>query len=441
MKKRTIQAKHLPKVMPFICLFTATENPEEMAKQINESIEGLKGKIDKAAKDEDVSALKTELETIQKNGATAEQLKGLSDKLDEVAKELLDYKSGGENAFKSVQEQVNEFITKNFDEIKSLKEKGSGFIELKIEKAVGTVTTANGTYPVAAPAITGTQMAPLGDVRLRDIPVFNLVNNFQTDLSAYPYTEAVPGEGDADIVAEGGTKPQIDFDWVTRFTSPYKVAAWIKLTEESVQDVKGLQDVATNYLKKRHDLKKAKLILYGTGSSGQPLGATATGRLFTAGDLANKVRYTNFMDVVNAAIVDIATTHNFADEVPYMANLVMINPVDFFSYLVAAKDERGLPLYPMASIYNQVTIGSVTIIPEETIPAGKIFVADLDKYNVSNYLPYVVKIGWINDDFIKNQFVILGESRFHAYVKNHDKQAFIYDDIETIKTAITYVAE
>jgi hypothetical protein len=39
--------------------------------------------------------------------------------------------------------------------------------------------------------------------------------------------------------------------------------------------------------------------------------------------------------------------------------------------------------------------------------------------------------------FIKNQFVILGESRFHAFVKKLDEQAFIYDTIATIKSAIT----
>jgi hypothetical protein len=50
---------------------------------------------------------------------------------------------------------------------------------------------------------------------------------------------------------------------------------------------------------------------------------------------------------------------------------------------------------------------------------------------------YTVKIGWINDDFIKNQFCIVGESRFHAFVKKLDEQAFIYDTIATIKTAIT----
>ena len=61
----------------------------------------------------------------------------------------------------------------------------------------------------------------------------------------------------------------------------------------------------------------------------------------------------------------------------------------------------------------------------------------MSKYNTTNYMPYTVKIGWVNDDFIKNQFVILAESRFHAFVKKLDEQAFIYDDIATIKTAIT----
>jgi hypothetical protein len=122
---------------------------------------------------------------------------------------------------------------------------------------------------------------------------------------------------------------------------------------------------------------------------------------------------------------------------PYMANLVLVNPNDFFINLVAAKDLNGLPLYPMASLFNKVVIGGVTIIPEESITAGKIFVGDMSKYNTTNYVPYTVKIGWVNDDFIKNQFVILAESRFHAFVKKMDEQAFIYDNFATIKTAIT----
>ena len=161
--------------------------------------------------------------------------------------------------------------------------------------------------------------------------------------------------------------------------------------------------------------------------------------MVVAGSMANAVVNPNFMDVVNASVTDIATTHNYQDEVPYLANLVMINPIDFFIQLVSAKDGNGLPLFPTASLNNEVVIGGVRIVPEETIPAGKIFVADMAKYNTTDYVGYNVQIGWVNDDFIKNQFVILAESRFHAFVKKLDEQAFIYDDIATIKTAIATV--
>ena len=111
-------------------------------------------------------------------------------------------------------------------------------------------------------------------------------------------------------------------------------------------------------------------------------------------------------------------------------------PVPFYLQFVAVKNADGNPLYPTASLFNMVNIGGLTIIPERSIPDGKIFVADMSKYNVTDYVGYSVKIGWINDDFIKNQFVMLGESRFHAFVKKLDEQAFLYDDIATIKTAI-----
>lgn len=330
--------------------------------------------------------------------------------------------------------EILETIKANHDAIKQAY-KSNGVVELTF-KAVVNVTTGAGSN-VAAPAITGTQQAPISNINLRDIGVLPLTTQFNTNLSAYPYTEAVPKEGDYAFLAEGILKPQFDFSWSTRYAQPVKTAAWVRLTEEAVQDVAGLESVARDFLFKKHNLKKSKGILFGDGISPNPKGATAYGRAFSAGPLAASVVEPNFMDVVNAAITDIATTHNYEDEMAYMPNLVMINYNDFFINLVSAKDKNGLPLYPSASLFNQVNIGGITIVPEESIPAGKIFVADMSKYNTTNYMPYTVKIGWVNDDFVKNQFVILAESRFHAFVKRLDEQAFIYDNIATIKTAIT----
>jgi hypothetical protein len=365
------------------------------------------------------------------------ELKKANENATELALKVTELETKGGAIDNSLDSQLKSFLSANETKIQEMYKAGSGTVELVI-KAVADISTANGIN-TAPPAITGVQQAALGNVRYRDLDVTGLTTNVNTSLAAFPYTESVPKDGDYAFLAEGQIKPQIDFTWETNYAKPVKAAAWVRLTEESVKDVAGLQSVANDLLVKKHNIKKAKGILFGDGISPNPKGATTYGRTFSAGALSLAVVNPNFMDVVNAAIVDIATTHNFEDEIPFMANLVMVNPNDFYIQMVSAKDLNGLPLYPQASLFNQVVIGGVTIMPEETIPAGKIFVADMSKYNTTNYVPYSVRIGWVNDDFIKNQFVVLAESRFHAFVKKLDGQAFIYDNIATIKTAITKV--
>jgi len=374
------------------------------------------------------------------NALTQEQLteaikKAKEDMAGEIENQITD-KMKDNSSIDTLENQLKTALVEKHEDIK-VAFKNNGVVEITL-KAVGNITTASGTN-TSPPAITGTQQAPLSNINLREIGVLPLTTNLNTTLAAYPYTEAKPKDGDYTFLAEGGTKTQIDFSWDTKYATPVKTAAWERLTEESIQDVAGLESVARDFLFRKHNLKKSKGILFGDGIAPNPKGATTYGRTFVAGDMALAITNPTFMDVVNACVTDIATTHNYTDEVPYMANLVMINPIDYFIQLVSAKDGFGNPLYPTASLFNQVSIGGMTIIPEESIPSGKIFVADMSKYNTTNYMAYTVKIGWVNDDFIKNQFVILGESRFHAFVKKLDEQAFIYDDIATIKDAIAAV--
>jgi hypothetical protein len=166
---------------------------------------------------------------------------------------------------------------------------------------------------------------------------------------------------------------------------------------------------------------------------------TGYGRVFSAGAMALKVKNPNIANIIGACVVDIATTHDYEDETPYVANLAFINPMDYFTYINAAKDANDLPLFPNASQFGTFQIGNVTLISDEAIPEGKILVCDASKYNTTDYEGYNVTIGLVNDDLIRNQFVILGESRMHAFVKKLDEQAFIYDDIATIETAIKKV--
>lgn len=380
-----------------------------------------------------------------------ERKKELANLKNEVSKEMKENQEKTEKSIDEVKTIVAELkkvslggitedalvdaIKEKHAEIKKVYEAGSGVVEIEF-KSVGSVATTNGTN-ANVPTLQGTQDAPISDVRLRKIDTLNLFSRLRTNQASYPYTEAVPKDGDYGFVEEGKLKPQIDFKWDTRYATPLKVAAHMVLTEEAITDVAGLESVARNYLREKHDLKKAKGLLKGTGTSGEPKGVTTYGKPFSAGSLALKIEKPNFMDIVNSAIVCVRNRQDYEDQMQFQPNLVLVNENDFLIYVISAKTAEGTPLYPNASVMNSLTLGNTIIMPSNDIPAGKIFVGDLKRYFITDYVGFTIRIGWINDQFVTNQFTMVGESRFHAFVKKLDENAFLYDDIATIKQAIT----
>ena len=379
-----------------------------------------------------------ELKAAQDRGdATDLEIQKLHDDIERSGNIFEAYvKEQEKNVRQSIQAQLKSFLNENKQKLKDLHKAGSGTITF-IPKAVGDITTASGSDVGTPSHLFHTN---LGGFNLRnDDDLINLATVSSTGSPTYSYTELLPKDGNFDFVAEGAEKPQIDFKWENRFAEPFKIAAYEILTEEAVTDVERMESVAREYLLKKHNLFKADKVFFGTGNAGEPKGATAYGRQFVAGAMANAVPSPTFMDVVNAAITDVYTTHNYTDESSYQPNLVLVSPVDFFLNLVSAKDFQGRPLYPQAGLFNTVTIGGVTIRPWIKMPAGKIFVADIKLMHIVNYIPFSIRIGWINEQFIHNTFTMLGESRYFQFVKRLDEQAFIYDDIATIKTAIAEV--
>jgi HK97 family phage major capsid protein len=381
------------------------------------------------------NSLQTQLKEAQDAGASKEEVEKLHTAIKTQGIALQDFIDQAKSrVIQGFSEQFVSFIGENKDQLAQIVKNKAGVVEF-IPKAVGAISTASGGDGVIVPPANHNTQA--GGFNLRnDDALVALATVTSTSSASYAYTEYVPKDGDYAFVAEGTAKPEIDFTWQNRYAEPVKIAAYEVLSEEVVTDIPRLESTARELLSKKHGLFKANAVYFGPGTPGTAKGATLYGRVFNPAGMLNLVSFPNIMDVINACITDIYRTHNYTDEAPYEANIALINPVDFFLHLVAAKDQNGLPLYPQAGLFNQVTIGGTTIKPWSKIPVGNIFVADMSKYNVANYVPFSIRIGWINDQFITNQFTMVGESRFFAYVKKLDEQAFIYDSIQAIKLAI-----
>lgn len=335
-------------------------------------------------------------------------------------------KSGFGVNWENVSSLIEKHITENHEAIKTaFKTRGSFELSEEVMKAVGIVTTANGTLPTALPINYVAQTAGVPNVRLRRPNLLDYVNTYNTNQKSLPYIEAVPGEGEFAVVAEGGVKPQLDIDWVTRWAEPQKFAGWIKVTEEAIEDIPRLRDLIVNYLREKHDLFKESVVY-------TYIAANST-TFVTPSPLADSVLMPTIMDVVNAMQLQIINTPNYTDEPDFFGDVVLMNVADFYKYFGAAKDAFGRPLfengYQGGRTFNY---NGYTFVATTRIAAGSIELMDSTKIDVTTYSPYRVEIGWVNDDFIKNQFVILGESRGHIVIKNHDKRAFVKGVIATI---------
>ena len=406
---------------------------------MNEEIKTLFDALSVKVEEMKSTALKaSDLEAINQDLAI---LKGLEAKIGEEQKKqfealkedinvLKDTLNIGGQSGETLFSMVDKWVKENHATLKENFTNGKGTISLEgIEKAVGIVTTANGTLLTALPANFVAESQGVPNVALRRPNLLDYVRTYSTNKVTLAYIEAVPGEGDFSIVAEGGTKPQLDLDWVTRYATPQKYAGWIKVTEEAIDDIPYLRDMIVNYLRAKHDLFKERQVFAAINTN-----AVA---FVTGGGLSGAVAMPNIMDVVNALQLQIINSPNYTDEPDFFGDVVLLNVVDFYRYFGAAKDALGRPLYSDGFQAGKTfTQNGFTFVATTLVDAGEVILYDSTKIDVTTYKPYAVSIGWVNDDFIKNQFVILGESRGHIFIKNHDKRAFVKGSITDIITDI-----
>lgn len=323
------------------------------------------------------------------------------------------------------------------DAIKGVYEnRGNGSIE--VTKAVGNVTTGNVTTDTGGSALLDMLNADIiADIRLNMPFIEDFATVSSTNKPVYTYVDYLPGEGDVQFLGEGGTKTQLDLDITVKTQTPSKAAGYEILTEEAITDIPRMESNAKGLLLRKYLLKRQNGILFGDGIGTNPTGVTKFAALFDPDTwLGTKVDTPNLHDCIIAVANQIYTTTSYTDDVEYYPNVAFVNPADFAA-LRLAKDGTRQYIFPSITLFNDKTIDGIRMIPKNKIPQGYILMGDFQKLNIIDYVAYSVRIGWINDQFIKNLFTMLGEGRFYTFVKALDQRAFVYDTIANVTAGIT----
>lgn len=270
------------------------------------------------------------------------------------------------------------------------------------------VTSAGIVAPVYDPVI---QDAPRQELKIRDlIPVTPV-----TAGNGFTYFKEKLHTLGAGMVAEGAAKPQsnVTFDSVTDMIK--KIAVWMPVTDEALDDVPQLYSYIQELL--RYDLKLAEegQILKGDGS-GNNLNGLMTQA--TAFDTALSKTGDTAIDTIRRAIYQVRKQSKRGADAVVMTELDWMN-------IELQKDGENRYLFAnlqglvMPVLWGRPVVASDSMDEGDGSTTGGEFLTGSFAQGARIYdrMAYTFKVGMINDDFVKNQRVLLVEERLGLAVR------------------------
>lgn len=367
---------------------------EKNHKSTTEQIQAVKTAHEKALGD-----VKTELqEEVSATKALAQKAIDASERVEKLATTK---GVGGNGQMKSVFDTVQENLDANKDKL-PLNVKGKFNFEID-RKAVGNMgSSANltGSYFVAPTVVPGVIGAPFNDVHMR-----NLLPTGTTDSNVVRHIRDLGGEGGPAMVAEAGSKPQMDRDFSIIDANVRKLATHLRVPEEMIEDIPWLTSFITEIGIQEVIAVEDTQILYGDGT-GQNLSGIANSGNFTAFAAGTSVigASANQFDVLRAAQKQMRTlkrTPSFA----------LVSPTDYFD-MVSKKDTTNNYILSGGGNGLVPSLDGVPIIQMNQITAGDFIV--MDRRAAQIFFRSNISVRFYDqdqDNAIKNMVTIVIEER------------------------------
>lgn len=322
-------------------------------------------------------------------------------------------------------EMIEDIFKENAPKLKQMRKDGAGFIEVNL-KAAGIDSIANVIQPqVGAPAspyAPGISNLPLNvyDILRNQQFVSAYTDNGTTDLSRLAWINETSLVGSVGLVLEGGIKPLTQRTFTVEMSTAKKIAGALQMTEEFDTDLPYLSSQLKSLLqldlvRGYDDQIQADVIAAATPFDFTTLGIGG----YNLGALKGSIYDATLWDALTAMGL-YPRINNF------IPNVSLINPITW-GKMQMGKDTVGRYNYPSDDLISKINaqIGN-KMWPDNAL------VGDMKQFKVLVYKDFVLKMGWINDDFIRNQFTVVAEVRFHDYISAARKKAIVYGEAKWI---------
>lgn len=412
---------------------TQEELLEAIQKRFDKSLEGI--------------ATPAELEQIRK-----EQSEFMRDVPVEELRELLDKKNGvmqmiarqglemqrmatkmekmssrGEDM--SLRAQIERWMDKNKDEIKTAISKRQGMpqMEIRVDSPMFVSTVNTGGSPYIG---NFTVESGINDF-VRVQPTFwDYIKKGRTKFETIAWVNKTTPLGAADFIGPGELKPGVSFRLASSTSTAKKIADSAQCGTELLRDIDGMKSFIEDELIYQIKIRLNQAVLTDVADSEKINGIQTLSVAFPATGSGIHTPSPNQMDAIRAGV---GYMRSGLLEGPIT---VFINPIDSTNMDMAKSGSNGVYLLPPFASSNGKTIGGATIVENTHIPAGSVQFAFLNYYRILIYQDLFVDWGWIDDNFIKNLVTAIGEMRIHQIFNSIYTGAFMFDTFANIEAAI-----
>lgn len=311
--------------------------------------------------------------------------------------------------------------------VEAVREGGSFKIEFNaMQQRVAATHTDTNTYTDA-----GTFVMPdvenysvdseITKIRYPENFVLTIFRNRQ--VSKVPLTlikkEQQPTEGAVAVVAEGGTKPLVQYQFVRTTTSRQKYAGRIEWTEEFEMDNERLYNEIVNMFEM--DVIRA----WQDGILSQ---IETNAVAYTSSTLdATLPRPDNGVCAIAAASVINAMNYN--------ADTVIMHPSDVIATMFTQDVDGNWRLVPYL---QNGTINGMRLIQSNKVTEGNALIGDSSTYR-EEHSNFIFRVGMYNDQFIKNEMSAIGEVFSLLSIAQRDLASWMYIDLAAVKLSLTAI--